>query len=426
MPKGVISFNIAICFFLVITACYGAEGEILLPLYNQTDAYEPSAAFGEDVFLVVWQSGRIAPGDLRNGLRFNGDIVGCRLTEEGAVIDTQPLGLSIADDLQDSPKVCFGGGIFLVVWQDARNGKDWDIYACRVTAEGHVLDPQGILVSNEKHNQAKPQLAWDGKNFIIVWQDFRYSKWYDVYAARISPQGKVLEPKGIKVAGSDFFSCYAPAVSSLGDDRAFVLWVQHGLPHDQFKIRGAEGRFIDKGVVIKQPAYSPDFKDKNKNGPSGNAQPISIAAGEDIFLAAWKTESSLGRGNAPNDSHLSIFNSEGKRIALSKLSSNGMHDRRIIDPCVSWAGDRFIAVWHEFTRDRKRECPYDTVFWAYISSKGKILGKIHRLAGKFDSPASKATVACNGKRNIFVAYEKHPDVGTTPIKIAGRILVRKQ
>ena len=37
--------------------------EVLLPLHENKDAWSPSAAFGKDVYLVVWQSGRQEAGE---------------------------------------------------------------------------------------------------------------------------------------------------------------------------------------------------------------------------------------------------------------------------------------------------------------------------------------------------------------------------
>ncbi len=66
------------------------------------------------------------------------------------------------------PAAGAGAGIFLVVWQDLRKGKDYDVYGVRVTPEGTLLDPEGIVVCAEKGNQANPQVTWEGKSFVVV------------------------------------------------------------------------------------------------------------------------------------------------------------------------------------------------------------------------------------------------------------------
>ncbi len=100
-----------------------------------------SRAYGNGTFLASWQSGRVATGDLcSSSPNFIGSIVAARLDKAGKVLDQQPFVISDAADLQERPSVAYGGGVFVVVWQDLRNGKDWDVYAARVSSDGKVLD----------------------------------------------------------------------------------------------------------------------------------------------------------------------------------------------------------------------------------------------------------------------------------------------
>ncbi len=417
-----------IAFLLAVapmTTASELSPETFLPLHENRDAYGPCVAFGGNAYLVAWQSGRTAPGDLREGLRFIGDIVACRVDKTGKPMDAEPFVVSGAADLQERAVSVFGGGVFLVVWQDARNGKDWDVYAARVSAEGKVLDPDGILVAGGAHNQAKPCVVWDGKAFVIVWQDYRSGKWYEVRSARVSPEGKVLDPDGAKVASGDFYHCYAPAAASVGNGRTFVLWVALGLPVDNHRAPIASGRFLVDGVPEPALAYTFDRKDpaSREHGPTGNGQPIAMAAGPRTFLAAWKNDSPQGRGNGPRSSNAALFDEKGARTLSFLLGSEtGKGDKRILDPDVAWDGSAFVAAWYEFARETKDACPSDVVCVARISESGQVQGGVQKLSGTLASPASQPAVASDGAGTSLIAYEKHPATGDVPIRIALRVL----
>ncbi|MCX7804772.1 MAG: hypothetical protein N3A38_06225, partial [Planctomycetota bacterium] len=204
------------------------SAETLLPAANDRDAYWPGAAWGKDNFLVVWQSGRDVPGG--NG----GDIVGCRVDKSGRPMDAAPIVIGAARDEQEQPQVAFGGGVFLVVWQDLRNGKDYDVYAARVAPEGKTLDSGGILISGGPKNQCLPRVVWDGKTFLVVWADMR-TGFYEVWGARVTADGRIQDGQGFTVAAGPPSKHtplrsvrFDPAAVSCGDGASLVFWTSNG------------------------------------------------------------------------------------------------------------------------------------------------------------------------------------------------------
>ncbi|MCY1022017.1 MYXO-CTERM sorting domain-containing protein [Pyxidicoccus sp. MSG2] len=99
---------------------------------------------------------------------------------------------------QGGADVAWGGGVYLVVWDDDRNGNT-DIYAARVTPDGTVLDPGGIALTTAVNAQKNPAVAFDGTRFFVVWEDARVCC-DDVYGARVDPDGTVLDPQGFLVS----------------------------------------------------------------------------------------------------------------------------------------------------------------------------------------------------------------------------------
>ncbi len=86
---------------------------------------------------------------------------------------------------------------YLVVWDDARAGPA-DIYGARVTPQGEVLDPGGFPISIASSVQGSPEVAFNGTNYLVVWTDNRNGT-PDAYGARVSPDGTVLDASGIPI-----------------------------------------------------------------------------------------------------------------------------------------------------------------------------------------------------------------------------------
>jgi large repetitive protein len=201
---------------------------------------EPSVAFDGTNHLVVWQH---LPTETADDYR--SDIFGARVTRAGEVLDPAGIPIATTTDHEDRPVVAFdgtnylvawhestggihatrvstagtvldstaltissggwnaavtyGGGSYLVVW---KNGSESRIIASRVGTDGSVLDPAGVTISPSAHGLAEPAIAFDGTNYLVAWDDNRNDPWGDIFAARVSPAGTVLDPSGIAVAAN--------------------------------------------------------------------------------------------------------------------------------------------------------------------------------------------------------------------------------
>ena len=146
----------------------------------------PSVAFGSKTYLVTWREGWLGKGgDAR--------IYAARVSGDGKVLDPNGIAVTAAKVAsQERPRVAFGGGVFLVVWQDFRNGHDFDILAARISPEGQVLDSDPINIAVGPRTQALPDVASDGTQFLVVWQGLQDTEaGYRGFAATVSNSGKV-------------------------------------------------------------------------------------------------------------------------------------------------------------------------------------------------------------------------------------------
>ncbi|MEO0216070.1 MAG: hypothetical protein ABIL14_03545, partial [candidate division WOR-3 bacterium] len=182
-----------------------------IPICTAQDSqFFSSISFCDTTFLVVWD-------DWRNG---NWDIFACRVTNNGVVLEPNGFVISTALYHQRTPNVISNGVNYFVVWSDYRNS-NWDIYAARVTTNGMVLDTGGIAICTAQNTQSYPAAAFDGTNYIVVWQDYRSGFEWDIYGASVSPEGIIIDTFSVSTQPGDQIS---PAVTHGPGDQILITW----------------------------------------------------------------------------------------------------------------------------------------------------------------------------------------------------------
>ncbi|MEO0087919.1 MAG: hypothetical protein ABIK90_07585 [candidate division WOR-3 bacterium] len=90
-----------------------------------------------------------------------------------------------APDNQSSTAIAFDGVNYFIVWIDNRSGS-LDILGSKVSQNGAILDTSGIPISTAIYDQSSSQIAFDGNNYFVVWEDHRNSV-SAIYGARVTP-----------------------------------------------------------------------------------------------------------------------------------------------------------------------------------------------------------------------------------------------
>lgn len=256
-----------------------------IPISEQRDFQgNPKVSWSSEKFLVVW-------GDSRSG---NSDIYGTRISQDGSVLD--PLGIPISTEAgaQYGPSAASDGSNFFVVWSDSRSGRDADIYGGWVNPDGSVIDPIGFPISTAPYFQTNPSIAWDGSNFLVVWDDDRSCNddnnnydCVDIFGARLSPSGSVIDPEGIPISTASN-NQLRPSVAWNGEN-FLVVWEDYrhnSICLDSFcsDIYGArvnlEGEVLDPdGILISAPIST--------TAESSQKKP-QIASNGKEFLIVWE------------------------------------------------------------------------------------------------------------------------------------------
>ena len=97
--------------------------------------------------------------------------MGVRVTPDCDSINS--VVISSANSVQMTPEVAFGNDNYMVVWSDARISYRINIYGARVTPAGSVLDSDGILIGpSTQTQQFEPSIAFTGTRFFVVWLQY--------------------------------------------------------------------------------------------------------------------------------------------------------------------------------------------------------------------------------------------------------------
>jgi hypothetical protein len=212
-----------------------ALAAVLLALAAATPAspenrYAPAVAFDGTNYLVVWQE---------TGAGF--DLYGARVSEAGAVLD--PLGIPISKAFgdQSAPSVAYDGSSFQVVWQDHRSSSAGpDVYGGRMSSAGVLLDPGGTPIAAGPGAQLAPAIARTGTGSLVVW-----SEGGDIRGARLGPTGAVHDPAGLSVSAVAGVQLDPALVS--GGAGSLVVW------EDDRAAAGTDlygARVTDAGAVL--------------------------------------------------------------------------------------------------------------------------------------------------------------------------------
>lgn len=156
----------------------------------------------------------------------------------------------------------------LVVWRDYRT-QNAQVYAARVTRDGRVLDPDGILVSLADYDVSPWNfaIASNGSGLLAVWRGYDNATGTSaMYATELDGAGAVVGHIRLADAGT------SPTVAWNGR-RYLVAWIGADEDHSILALR------ITKGKVDRDPMVL------SSSGPAWKSAPKVASDGEDFFVA---------------------------------------------------------------------------------------------------------------------------------------------
>jgi len=333
--------------------------------------YSPSVAFDGVNYLVVWQ-------DYRSGAY---DIYGTRVTQTGIVLDTAGIIISNPDSGQGHVSIAFDGTNYLVVWEDWRNGSP-DIYGSRVTTSGLVLEPSGIPISTGSNSQQCPSVAFDGLNYMVVWYDSRLS-FYDIFGCRINTSGVVLDPTGIAISTASNVQIY-PKIT-FDSANYFVIW-QDSREGFYSKIYGA--RVDTSGIVLDPLGIALSHTPNHQNFPS-------IAFDGTNYFAVWQDK----RRGTDADIFGTRVSREGGVLdsAGIAVSTSAYHQYY---PSMAFDGSNYFVVWQDLRDDSSN------IYGARVDSSGNLLDPMAIVISAENLGQYQPAIAFDGLNYLVVWQDR--------------------
>lgn len=327
----------------------------------------PAAAFDGTNYLIVWE-------DERYGTT---DIYGARIAPDGTVLDPAGFAICRADQHQRRPSVIFGGTEYLVVWEDYRYSS-YDIFGARVTTDGTVLDTAGIAISTAAGYQLSPCVAYDGTNFLVVWEYQEDD--YDLYGARVSPAGTVLDPSGIAIATGPAHE-YFPEVAFDGTNY-LIAWRR--AYSGNYGIYGT--RITQSGIVVDPSGFLVSYSGATQGDPS-------IAFDGANYLVAWEDSR-----NGSMDIYAARVTPSGTVLdpAGIGVSTDGSSQ---YTPAVTFNGNDFVIIWRDY-----RNTDTD-IYGARVSQTGTVLDPAGVPVTRAPNPQLTPSCASDGTNCLAVWWD---------------------
>ncbi|OGB89333.1 hypothetical protein A2625_04110 [candidate division WOR-1 bacterium RIFCSPHIGHO2_01_FULL_53_15] len=227
------------------------EGGIALSAGGRSEEKATAAVLPDGQLVVGWQDSRSGENDIYGQkVLADGSLA---WTDNGLVLNNAP-GSVIH---QNAAMIESGKGEVIVVFEDARPGF-LNIYVQKIDRAGNVLWGKGAVpVAPIKADQRRPQLAPDGAGgAIIVWEDQRDPTSTNIYAQRISAQGKKVWAGGSLPLAKGGARQSAPTVVTDRAGGAIVVWQDERNPlglkdlYGQRVSPAGEPLWGSKGVLI--------------------------------------------------------------------------------------------------------------------------------------------------------------------------------
>jgi hypothetical protein len=257
-----------------------------------------------------------------------GDVWSARLSPTGEVLDVPAKPVALTAGTQATPRVASDGTDFLVVWTEW-NAAQLSIYGARMNAAGELLDAAGgFPIAAGQAGCDMADVAFDGQNYLVVWQDSRGGD-LDVYGARVSPAGPVLDPAGLRLCDEPGDQGFPRVVADGGQSLVVYQDFSAGGPEPRLQaVRlGANAQPLDTVPIDVAPAVR-------------GGVPAAVAAGAGIYAVGYQAaEPDGGDLLLGRLSQAGVLLDDPPLAVAAEAAQQG-------SPAAAFDGTDFLLAWH--------------------------------------------------------------------------------
>jgi len=217
---------------------------------GEADAFAARLACGANACALVWAS------DPHDG---NTHIL-LRAYDQLTLSPFSFVLLSEATGHVTEPDICYNGDDhrFMVVWQQANPGSQWDVWSFHLTWDIWAYGPDARkAISTAIYHQMRPRVAYGhgAGRYLVVWEDSRSNVSWDVYGQRLD-RGGALSGGAMGIFTGGFADLSPVAAGHGGGASEFVVAFQRdisGATQNQIyacRVTGAGG--IGGAFVVRE------------------------------------------------------------------------------------------------------------------------------------------------------------------------------
>ena len=276
-------------------------------------------AFGSDSYLAIYAGGSEGA-----------DMYETRLDVSGAKLEPTEQRIALQNADSSGGPIVWVGDRYGVAWQDRRDG-DYEIYFTELGATGNkvLVDTR---VTNAFDFSVNPDLAWNGTEFVLAWQDRRNGV-FEIFAQRIALNG-TLAGTAVNVSSGFVlppFDAEAPSLAS-GQKSLGVVYASGPSGSQELIFRSLE-----------QTTLAPIAGPLTVSVPGAAAVSPQIVWNEDRYVITWYHRTASP--GAERAIYATAVDEEGKVLTPPVRISEPTAGHRSRYPQLLPLGDRMLFLY---------------------------------------------------------------------------------